>query len=185
MPVERYAEHPADDGDRVRLGVVVEELHLAGLRERQEQVTGQLASRLPQSLDAARCERRRDQLADARVIRRLEPEQAPALRRPEGLPARVERRNADLLRAHHVPKVPTQAFVTQATADVLVAGHEPPLAPLVVEDGRGLPEPAQGRVGILEEARIRGIEGRRLPQSHGPNHRPPTSVLGESGGGRQ
>ena len=49
------------------------------------------AQRAAQRLDPARRERGRDELPDPCVLGRLEPEQAPALDVPEGLPARVER----------------------------------------------------------------------------------------------
>ena len=67
------------DGDRVRLGVVAQELEV---RSAGEQLAGEVLARAPQRLDRTRRERRRDELPDPRVLGRLEPEQAPALRRP-------------------------------------------------------------------------------------------------------
>src|SRR5437773_374710 len=52
MPIERHAEQTADDGDRVRLGEVVQELHLARLGERLEQPGRELVGRLAERLDA-------------------------------------------------------------------------------------------------------------------------------------
>src|SRR5437762_2732714 len=46
VPIERHAEQPADDGDRVRLRIVVEQLQLALLRERFQQLSGEFARRL-------------------------------------------------------------------------------------------------------------------------------------------
>src|SRR5207253_2106132 len=113
---------------------------------------------LAQRLDAARREGRGDELPDARVIRRLQPQQRPALRRPERLPARIELRDADRLRAHHVPKVATEALVAQARPHVFVPGHEPAPTGLVVEHRSALAEPVQRRVRILQKRGIRGIE---------------------------
>ena len=90
VTIERNAEHPADDGDRVRLRVVVEELHLTRLGERLEQLAGKLVGRLAQRLDAARREGRGDELAQAGVVGRLEPEETPALGIPER-PASADR----------------------------------------------------------------------------------------------
>ena len=183
MAVERHAEHPADDGDGVRLGVVVQELHRAGFGERLEQVAREVARRLAQRLDAAGREGGCDELADARVIGRLEPEEAPALGRPERLPAWIEGRDADLLGGQHVSKVATKALVAQTAAHVLVARHEPALVRLVVEDGCRLAQPVQDGIRILEKAGIGRIEARRLQQRHGANHTVQVRVLGESGGG--
>src|SRR5439155_7253751 len=79
VTVERHAEHAADDRDRVRLRVVVEELHLARLGERLEQLAREGVGGITERLHASRRERSRDELPQARVVRWLEPEEAPAL----------------------------------------------------------------------------------------------------------
>jgi hypothetical protein len=86
------------------------------------------------------------------VVGRLEPEETPALGIPEGLPARIEWRNTDLLGCQNVPEVATEPLVPEATADVFVPGYEPALPMGVVEDAALLPHPVQHRVGIRQEA---------------------------------
>src|SRR5207244_5078563 len=107
------------------LRVVVQELQLGGLGQRLEQLACQVVCRLPKRLDAARRERCGNELAQSRVVGRLEPEQAPALRVPEGLPTWIQRRNADLLRRQHVPEIATEPLVAETTPHVLVSGDEP------------------------------------------------------------
>src|ERR1051326_9089136 len=167
VPVERYAEHAADDRDRVRLRVVVEQLHLAVLGERLQQLQRELRGRPAQRLDRARREGRGDELSDPRVIGRLEPEQAPAFRSPERGPARIERRRADLLRREYVPEVAPEALVPEAAADVLVAGDEPALPALVAEDAGGFAQAGQLGVRIRKECGVNGIEGERGARFHG------------------
>ena len=133
--------------------------------------------RLAQRLDAAGREGRGDQLAQAGVVGRLEPEETPALGIPEGLPARIERRNTDLLGFQNVPEIATEPLVPKAAADVFVPGHEPPLPLRLVEDPALLPHPVQHRVGIREKAWIRGVEGNCLGSRQGPNHTAHPAVL--------
>ena len=177
VTVERHAEHAADDRDRVRLRVVVEELHLTRLGERLEQLAREIMRGLAQRLHASRRERRRNELPEARVIRRLEPEEAPALRVPERLPARVQRGHADLFRRHHVTEVATEALVTQTAPDVLVPGDEPALPPGVVEE-RGTAR-AGGSARGKDPPGTRRRRGRIPPFSlqPRPNHRVPSAVL--------
>ena len=140
MAVEWDAEHPADDGDRVRLRVVVEQLHLAGFGQRLEQLARQVVCRLAERFDTARREGGGNELPQASVIRRLEPEQAPALGVPERLPAWVERLSGgELVLAADVSKVTAEPPVAQAGAHVRVPGDEPALEPLLVEQRRLLP----------------------------------------------
>ena len=78
MPVGRHAEQAADERDRVRLGEVVEQTEPPMFEARIEEAVHELLRRCPHRLDRPRRERRGDELADARVIRRLDEEQAPA-----------------------------------------------------------------------------------------------------------
>jgi hypothetical protein len=127
--VGRHAEQPADDGDRVRLGVVAEQVEPA----RRQELRRELGARRAQRLDRPRRERGRDELANARVLRRLEPEQAPALGLPERLPARVERLGGvELVLGADVPEVAPEPAVAQARADVGMPRDEPALEPLLV-----------------------------------------------------
>jgi len=87
VPVGRDAEQATDQPDRVRLREVAEQLEATA----GEQLARKRGARPAQRLDRPRRERGCDQLPDARVLRRLEPEQAPALGVPERLPTRVER----------------------------------------------------------------------------------------------
>ena len=165
--VERHAEHAADHRDRVRLRIVVEKLHLAGLGERLEQLARECVRRLTEGLHASRREGRRDELPQAGVVRWFEPEQAPALRVPERLPARVQRRHSDLFRRQHVTKVASETLVPKAAPDVLMPGDEPPLPFGVVEERDLFAKPVQGRIGICEKPGIRGVEIHRFAQRHG------------------
>ena len=167
LAVERHPEHPADDRDRVRLGVVVEKLHLAGFGQRLEQLPRKLLRRLPQSLDASRRERCGHELPDPGVVGRLQPEEAPALDVPERLPARIQRRNADLLGCQDVAKVASEPFVAQAAANVLVAGDEPAPACPVVQRPRALPKPRESRIRIRQETLVGRVEIERLREPHG------------------
>jgi hypothetical protein len=75
----------------VRLREVVEEVESPALEAVVEQPVGERLGRLSHRLDSARGERRRDEPSDARVLGRLDEEQAPALDVPERLPPRIER----------------------------------------------------------------------------------------------
>ena len=167
MAVERHSQHPADHRDGVRLRVVVEELHLARLGQRREQLARKLLRRLPQSLDASRSERCGNELPDPGVVRRLQPEEAPAFDVPERLPAWVQRGHADLFGRQDVAKVASEPLVTQAAANVLVAGDEPAPACLVVQHPRALPKPREGRIRIGQEALVGRVEIQRLCEPHG------------------
>jgi hypothetical protein len=167
VAVERHPQHAADDRDRVGLRVVVEQLRLTGFGERLEQLAGALLGGLPQSLDAARRERSRNELPDPGVIGRLEPEETPALDVPEGLPAGIEWGHPDLGGLQHMPEVAPELLVSEAAAHVLVPGDEPALTAGVVEDPGALAEGVQHRIGIREESRVRGIEPDRFTQRHG------------------
>src|SRR4051812_29245654 len=96
VAVGRDAEQPADERDRVRLGEVVEQVEATAREARVEQLMRQRLRRRAHRLDRTRRERRRDELADPRVVGRLEEEEAPALDVPELLPARVERLGVEL-----------------------------------------------------------------------------------------
>ena len=85
------------------------------------------------------------------MVRRLEPQQAPALDVPERLPARIERLGAELLVRADVPVVAAEPAVTQARTDLRVAGHEPALELLVAEHGRRLAKLREHGVRIGEE----------------------------------
>src|ERR1700675_4315378 len=106
---------------------------------------------LAERLDTSWRERRRDELPQAGVIGWLEPQEAPALRVPECLPARVQSGHADLFRRQHVPEVATEALVAQTAADVLVPGDEPALPAGVVEERGALAKAVQHRVRIRQE----------------------------------
>ena len=71
-------------------------------------------------------ERCGQELANSRVVGRLEPEQAPALHLPESRPARIERLILELGVGSDMPVVPSETPVTKACANVGVAGNEPP-----------------------------------------------------------
>jgi len=95
---------------------------------RRQQLPRELGARLAQRLDRPRRERGRDQLPDPRVLRWLEPEQAPALAIPERLPARVERlRGRELVLRADVAEVAPEPPVAQAGADIGVSRDEPAL----------------------------------------------------------
>src|SRR5439155_12342114 len=151
MAVEWDAEHPADDGDRVRLRVVVEQLHLAGFGQRLEQLARQVVCRLAERFDTARREGGGNELPQASVIRRLEPEQAPALRVPEGLPARIERRAADRIRREHVTEITTEPPVAETAPHVAVAGYGPTPAPGAVQAASRAAQGGQIGIRIQEE----------------------------------
>ena len=68
-PVGGYPEHPADHADRVRLGIVPQELHATALRIRLEQLARQLRGGCAQALDAPRGEGRGNQLAGSACAR--------------------------------------------------------------------------------------------------------------------
>src|SRR5262249_30642785 len=140
MAVGRHSEQPADERDRVRLRKVVEQVEAAALLTHVEKLVRELSGGLAHPLDCARRERGCDELANARVVRRLDEEKAPALDAPEALPARIERRRVDLLFAADVPEVTPQAAIAQACAHLGVPGDEVPAESLVVMDGARLAE---------------------------------------------
>ena len=109
MTIGRNAEEPADERDRVRLREVVEEVEATALEAAIEKLVGERRRRLAQGLDRARRERRRDELADACVVGRLDEEEAPALDVPERLPARVERLGVELVLAADVAEIASEA----------------------------------------------------------------------------
>ena len=118
------AEEPADDRDRVRLGEVAQQIEPAV----GQQLVGELRAGAAQRLDRARGERGRHELPDPRVLGRLEPEQAPPLAVPEGLPARVERLGGrELVLRAEVAEVAAQPPVAEARAHIGVARDEPAL----------------------------------------------------------
>ncbi len=158
MVVGRHPEPLADDRDRERLGEVVQQVEVAPFDERLEQFGRELRRLLPHRLHAPGRERRRDELADARVIGRLEPEEAPALDVPERLPARIERLRLELLLGTDVPEVAAQPPVAQTGADICVTRDEPAVELLVVEHGDRLAELRQDRVRIREKLRGRRVE---------------------------
>ena len=144
--------------DRVRLREVGEQLHATAGEERLEQLAREVLGGLAHGLHAPRRERGGDQLADARVVGRLEPEQAPALDVPERLPARVRALGPELLVRAGLREVAAEPTVAQARTDVLVPGHEPAAEALVVKDGRRRAEGVQLRIRVGEEAGIGRIE---------------------------
>src|SRR3990172_6329796 len=131
MAVERDAEPPADEPDRVRLREVVEEVHRPALEERVEELVREALGRPAHRLDALRRECGGDELADPRVVGRLEPEETPALDLPEGLPERIERCRAELLFCADVPEVAAETAVAQAGTHFRVPSPEPALEPFV------------------------------------------------------
>jgi hypothetical protein len=92
------------------------------------------------------------------MIRRLEPEEAPAFDIPEGPPPWIEWRNADLFWLQHMSKVASQSFVSQTAANVLVSGDEPALSAGVVEDPCALSKAIQRWIRVREEVGIGRIE---------------------------
>ena len=167
MPVAGHPEPPADEGDRVRLGEVVEEIHVAALDERVEELAGEPCSGLAHRLDAPRRESRGDELADPRVLGWLDPEQAPALDIPERLPARVEGRLVELVVCSGMAVVAAQPPIPEARPDVGVAGDEPAVQPLVAKDGRRLAQLREHGIRVCEE----GGRG-RVELGHGYSREP-------------
>jgi hypothetical protein len=95
------------------------------------------------------------------VLGRLEPEEAPALRVPERLPARVERfRRVELVLGADVAEVPAEPAVAQARADVGMPRDEPALEPFLVVERRRLAKGGEPRVRVGKEGQIGGIEPR-------------------------
>ena len=93
------------------------------------------------------------------MLRRLEPEQAPALGVPECLPARVERLGRlELVLAAYVAEVAPEPAVAQARADVGVPGDEPALEPLLVVERRLLPQRGEARIRVGQEGRVGRVE---------------------------
>jgi hypothetical protein len=68
-----------------------------------------------------------------------------------------------------VPEVATEAPVSEAGTDVLVAGDEPASELLVVEHALALAQPFEHRVRIGEERRIRRVEAERFREGHPKN----------------
>ena len=97
----------------------------------------------------------RDELADARVVGRLEQEQAPALDVPERLPPRIERLGLELGLGADVAEVAAEPPVAQAGAHVGVAGDEPAVELLVAKDRRRLAERGERRIRVGQELRAR------------------------------
>ena len=91
MPVDRHAEPLADECDREGLGELVDHIEAPTLGQRVKQFARKLGGRHAHCFHAPRRERRGHELANTRVVGRLEPEQAPALHLPESRPARIER----------------------------------------------------------------------------------------------
>jgi hypothetical protein len=141
----RDAKQAADDRDRERLGEVAQQVEPA----LWEQLARQLGTRPAQRLDRPRREGRRDKLPDSRVLRRLEPEQAPALRVPERLPTRIERLGCvELVLTADVAEVAAEPSSAQARPYLRVPRDEPPLEPLLVEEGRLLAQGGKLRIRI-------------------------------------
>jgi hypothetical protein len=93
------------------------------------------------------------------VLRRLEPQQAPALGVPERLPARVEWLcGGELVLAPDVPEVTAEPPVAQTGADVCMASDEPALEPLLVEQRRLLSQRGKRRIGVGQKGGTGGIE---------------------------
>src|SRR5207248_8978583 len=111
------------------------------------------------TLFRSRRERRRDELADARVIRRLDEEQAPALDVPELLPARIERLGVELVLASDVSEVATEPAVAQAGAHLRVPGDEVAAEALVVVNRGRFAQRCELRVRIGDEGRVGRVEG--------------------------
>ena len=158
LAVARHAEPRADQADRVRLGEVVEQVHAPPARERLEELPRETRGRLAHRLDGARRERRRDELPDARVIGRLEPQQAPALDVPERAPAGVEGLRVELLVGSDMTVVAPEPAIAQACAHVGVASDEPAIELFVAEDGRRLAKLGEHRIRICEERGCGRIE---------------------------
>ena len=159
VAIGRHAEQPADQRDRVRLREVVEQIEAAAFEAVVEELGRELLGRLAQRFDGARRERRRDELADPRVLGRLDEEEAPALDVPERLPARVERLGLELALGADVAEVASEALVAQAGAHLCMACDEPAVELLVVADGCLLSERVQRGVRVGDERRIGRIEG--------------------------
>jgi hypothetical protein len=152
--VGRDAEQAADDRDRVRLRVVAQEVEVAGGQELPRKLVGRRA----QGLDRAWREGGGDELADPRVLGRLEPKQAPALGVPEGLPARGERLGGgELVLAPDVAEVAAEPPVAQARAYLGVPGDEPAVELLLVEERRFLAQRGKARVRVGQELRVGGV----------------------------
>ena len=93
------------------------------------------------------------------MLGRLQPEEAPALRVPERLPTRVERLGGgERVLFAHVAEVAPESPVAQARAHLGVAGDEPPLERLLVEERRLFAQGGEPRVGVGEEGRLGGVE---------------------------
>ena len=132
------------------------------LEARVEQLACERLGRLPHRFDRSRGERGRDELADPRVIGRLDEEKAPPLDLPERRPTRVERLGVELALAAHVAKVATEPPVTQARAHLGMAGDEVTAQALVEVHRRRLAQEPERRVGIGDEGRVGRVEaGRR------------------------
>ncbi len=142
------------------------EIEAPALDERVEQSACELRSRLPHRLDAPGRERCGHELANARVVGRLEPEQAPALHLPESRPARIERLILELGVGSDMPVVPSETPVTKACANVAwrVTNHR--LADsLVVEHGRRLAEIGERRIRLARNAGARGSNSTSLARA--------------------
>ncbi len=75
LVLERHAKQPADHRDRQRVGEVGDDVEVTGLGDRVEQGVDQRRDVGLQCLDDLRHERLADQLAQPRVVRRVEEEE--------------------------------------------------------------------------------------------------------------
>ena len=97
------------------------------------------------------------------MLRRLEPEQAPALGVPERLAPRVERlRGRELVLAADVAEVAAEPPVAQARAHLGVPRHEPAVELLLVEERRLFAQRCEPRVRVGQELRVCGVEPRQV-----------------------
>ena len=154
----RDADEVGDDSDRDRRSKVLDEVGAAARLDRVDPLVRQGCDSRPELLYLARDEGAVDEIAEPRVLGRLNFQDRMALERVELGEMGFGRRPTEFLPAHDVQDLPAETAVPQQSRDVGVGGEAPEAVILPEEGGRLGADRGVGGVRVVEEGRVARIE---------------------------
>ena len=160
----RNAEQVGDHGDGNGSGELGDQVGRALRRERVDPLVRQRGDPGPELFDPARDEGAIDEVAQPRVLGRLELEDRMALERVERRKMRLWLGPAQFRPAHQVRDLATEAAVAQQRRHIGVAGEAPEAVVLPEEHGRGCVDRGIGAIGIVEKAGVARVEPHAAPR---------------------
>ena len=154
----RDAKEVGDHGDGDRGRESLDQLRRAVSREGVDPRMGERGDAGRELLDLAGDEGAIDEVSEPRVLGRLHFQDRAALERVERRQMGLRRRPAEFVAAHDMQDLAAEAAVAQQRRDVGVRGKAPKTVVLPEEDGRGGADRGIGRIRVVEEGGIAGIE---------------------------